>query len=179
MEAIRCVVTGHDQGGRAVVVSDGPVEPVTLSLMPGFETIELWHTDATPALPDRLGSPGAPRYFPPPGATVFRVVTFPADGAGAPTTDVDFSAALDEAVAKLPDLVERLEPDAPGMHTTDTVDYAIVLDGPIDLELDDGATTTIAPGTVVVQCGTRHGWRNRSGRPVRVAFVLIGATPAP
>ena len=178
MEPVRRIVTGHDDRGRAVVVSDAPVPPLTLSLMPGFETIELWHTDDTPAMPDRLGEPGAPRYFPPTGGTVFRVVTFPPDATGVPAADLDLTAALDEAVAKVPDLVERLEPDAPGMHTTDTVDYAVVIDGEIDLELDDGATVSVGAGSVVVQRGTRHGWRNRTDRPVRVAFVLVGATPA-
>ncbi len=182
MEPIRRVVTGHDERGRAVVTDDGPVEPVTLSLMPGFETIELWHTDTTPAMPADLGGPGIPHYFPPPGGTVCRIVTFPPDapgggGAGAMDT-ASFAAALDEAQAKVPDLVARLEPDNPGMHTTDSVDYGIVLEGELELELDDGATTTVTPGTVVVQRGTRHGWRNRSGRPARVAFILVGATPA-
>ncbi|MGC8463527.1 MAG: cupin domain-containing protein [Acidimicrobiales bacterium] len=176
MEPIRRVVTGHDGAGRAVVVDDGPVEPTTLAILPGFETIELWHTEGTPAMPHALGSAGIPRYFPAPGGTVFRVVTFPPDGEPAPA-GLDVSAALDEAQAKVPDLVARLEPDHPGMHTTDSVDYAIVLDGELDLELDEGATTTVRPGTVVVQRGTRHAWRNRSDRPVRVAFVLVGATP--
>ncbi len=177
MEPIRRVVTGHDETGRAVVVADGPVEPTTLSLLPGFETIELWHTEGTPAMPEALGAAGVPHYFPAPGGTVFRVVTFPPDGTSAPS-DLDVGAALEEAQAKVPDLVARLEPDNPGMHTTDSVDYAVVLDGELDLELDDGVTTTVRPGTVVVQRGTRHAWRNRSGRPVRVAFVLVGATPA-
>jgi len=46
------------------------------------------------------------------------------------------------------------------------------------LELDDGATTTVRPGTVVVQRGTRHGWRNLTDRPARIAFILVGAVPA-
>ncbi|MCC5951046.1 MAG: cupin domain-containing protein [Acidimicrobiia bacterium] len=178
MEPIRRVVTGHDEGGRAVVVDDGPVEPITLSLLPGFETTELWHTNETPAMRDDLGSPGAPTYFPPPGGTVLRVVTFPPDSSGMLAPDFDFAAALDEANEKVPDLVAKLEPDNPGMHTTDSVDYGIVLEGELDLELDDGVTTTVRPGTIVVQRGTRHAWRNRSDRPARMAFVLVGATPA-
>ena len=172
------MVTGHDGDGKAVGVEDGPVEPVTLSLLPGFETIELWHTDGTPAMPEDLGAPGAPRYFPQAGGTVARVVTFPPDGAGLYAPDFDFDAAVAEATEKLPDLVAKLEPDNPGMHTTDSVDFGIVLEGELDLELDDGATVTVRPGTVVVQRGTRHAWRNRTDRPARGAFVLVGATPA-
>jgi mannose-6-phosphate isomerase-like protein (cupin superfamily) len=178
MEPIRRVVTGHDEQNRAVVVEDGPVDPVTLELMPGFETIELWHTDTVPSMPEELGGAGVPHYFPPAGGSVFRVVTFPPEAQSELAPDLDFAAALDEAQAKVPDLVARLEPDHPGMHTTDSVDYAVVIDGEIELELDDGVTTTVRPGTVVVQRGTRHGWRNRTDAPVRVAFVLIGAMPA-
>jgi len=178
MEPIRRVITGHDVDGRAVVVDDGPVEPVTLSILPGFETIELWHTDDTPAMPDQLGSPGVDHYFPPMGGTVFRIITFPPESDGAPSPELDLVAGLEEAQAKVPELVARLEPDHPGMHTTDTVDYAVVLEGEVVLELDDGATTTVRPGTVVVQRGTRHGWRNLTDRPARIAFILVGAVPA-
>jgi len=171
------------------------VEPVTLSLLPGFETIELWHTTATPSMPDDLGAPGVPDYFPAPGGTVFRVVTFPPDPRGdeaeAGTTEpgeeaataggvpaLDVAAALEEAQTKVPALMARLEPDHPGMHTTDSVDYAIVLDGELELELDDGTLVPVRPGTVVVQRGTRHAWRNRTDRAARIAFVLVGAHPA-
>jgi quercetin dioxygenase-like cupin family protein len=61
------------------------------------------------------------------------------------------------------------------MHTTDTVDYGIVLEGEVWLELDDGQQIHLHPHDVVVQNGTRHAWRNRSDKPVRMAFVLIGA----
>ena len=177
MEPIRRVTTGH-RDGTAVVVADEEVEPITLGLLPGFETIELWHTDTTPSMPEDLGEPGAPTYFPPPGGSVCRVVTFPPDAGGITDPDFDFMAALDEANEKVPALVEALEPDNPGMHATDSVDYGIVLSGELELELDEGATTTVRPGTVVIQRGTRHAWRNRTAEPARVAFVLIGATPA-
>ena len=161
MDRIRRVTTGHDANGRAAVIADEKVDPLTLSLLPGFETIELWHTDHTPKMPEMLGGPGAPNYFPAPGGTVFRVVTFPPDSGGMASPEFDFTAALAEAQDKVPALVAKLEPDNPGMHATDSVDYGIVLEGELDLELDDGAFTTIGVGTVVIQRGTRHAWRNR------------------
>lgn len=173
---IRRVVTGHDAEGKAVVTSDEAVDPVTLSLLPGFETYELWTTEKTPSIPDETGQPGAPHYFPGPAGTVCRIVTFPPDAGGIADPDFDFGAALEEAQEKVPDLVAKLEPDNPGMHTTDSVDYGIVLDGELDLELDDGRTVTVRPGTCVVQRGTRHAWRNRTDRPARMAFILIGGT---
>ena len=177
MEPVRRVVTGHDEHGKAVFTEDDAVEPVTLSLLPGFESIELWHTDTEPAMDGGLGAPGVPHYFPPAGGSVFRVVTFPPEVGGSLPPDFDFEASMDEAVAKMPDLVARLEHDDPGMHATESVDFGVVIEGELDLELDDGATRTLRPGTVVVQRGTRHAWRNRSDRPARVAFVLLGARP--
>ena len=78
---------------------------------------------------------------------------------------VDAAVAVDVGLA---------EPD--GMHTTPTVDYAIVLDGEIWLELDEGRSTLLRRHDVVIQNGTRHAWRNKSERAATVAFVLIGAT---
>ena len=53
------------------------------------------------------------------------------------------------------------------MHTTDTVDYGIVLDGGKEIHLQQH--------DVIVQNGTRHAWRNKTQKPVKMAFVLIGA----
>jgi uncharacterized cupin superfamily protein len=58
------------------------------------------------------------------------------------------------------------------MHRTETIDYAIVLVGEIDLVLDDSVVRLHA-GDVVVQCGTNHAWSNRSGAPCTIAFILI------
>ena len=60
------------------------------------------------------------------------------------------------------------------MHATDSVDYALVLEGEIDMLLDEGEVHLRA-GDVLVQQGTNHAWVNRGTRPCRVAFVLVGA----
>ncbi len=78
----------------------------------------------------------------------------------------------------VPGLAELFEPDNPGMHTTPTVDYGVVLEGEIVLDLDAGETTLLRPGDVVVQNGTRHAWRNPGTRPATVFFVLIGTGDA-
>jgi len=64
------------------------------------------------------------------------------------------------------------EAEASGFHRTDTLDYVMILDGEITLELDQGAVA-LRSGDCVVQRGTRHAWRNRSGRPVKMAVVMI------
>ena len=60
------------------------------------------------------------------------------------------------------------------MHVTQTVDYAILLDGELWLELDDGETVHLSAGDVVVQQATRHGWRNQGEHPATIAFVMLG-----
>lgn len=61
------------------------------------------------------------------------------------------------------------------MHTTDTIDYDIILSGEIWLELDDGAKVHLKPGDCVIQNGTRHAWRSEGSEPCYMASVLIGA----
>lgn len=64
------------------------------------------------------------------------------------------------------------------MHRTNSIDYGIVLDGEIELELDGGDRRLVGPHSVIVQRGTNHLWRNPSStRYARIAFVLIEAAP--
>ena len=58
------------------------------------------------------------------------------------------------------------------MHKTETVDYAIILSGEIVAVMDEGETVMKA-GDILIQRGTNHAWANRSGKPCRIAFVLI------
>jgi hypothetical protein len=74
-----------------------------------------------------------------------------------------------------PGLLDVFEPDNPGMHTTDSVDYGICLEGEMHLELDNGQEIRLTPGACVVQQGTRHAWHNRSDKPALMCYVLIGA----
>ena len=144
----RRVVTGHDANGKAVVTFDGAV-PNTRKRPSGLVSTLLWVTDESPA--DISGSADrAAREIgiPPPGrGSIFRVVDFPpASGAN---------------------------PD-PGMHRTRSIDYAVVLEGEIDLVLDD-STVCLRTGDVLVQRGTVHGWVNRGTKTCRIAFILLDA----
>jgi quercetin dioxygenase-like cupin family protein len=65
---------------------------------------------------------------------------------------------------------------APRNHRTDSIDYAVVVSGEIDMELDD-SVVHLKAGDVVVQRGTIHNWVNRGTRPCTIAFVLIDARP--
>lgn len=170
------VVTGV-RGGKSVFISEGPVPNAHVyDSIPGFMTSVCWATAPVPQLP--IGDWEAARpgttITPPPGETRLMVVTFPPDAVMS-SPDFDPNEAELEQARHLPGLAERFEPANPGMHTTDTLDYDIVLDGEIWLELDDGAEVHLKRGDVVVQCGTRHAWRNKGTRAATMAFVLVGA----
>lgn len=171
---VRRVVTGQDASGKSVFVSDEEVEPVTLKLLPGMEIHQLWGAEETSKLPTDGTPPSQDRYYPSAGGFRWVVFTFSPESVAAPE-NIDFEAALNEAAKKLPGLVDVLEPDHPGMHTTDTVDVEVILSGEVILELDDGAEVTLRPGDTVVQNGTRHAWHNRGDVPVVIAVGLIGA----
>jgi len=68
-----------------------------------------------------------------------------------------------------------MEPDNPGMHTTDTINFEYVISGEIGLELDNGKEVQLKAGDTVVQNGTRHAWRNKGSEPCRLVVCLIGA----
>ena len=92
-----------------------------------------------------------------------------------PAGGIDRGAALAEMEALLPGLAGHMERDSPGMHTTATIDFEVVLEGEIWLELDDGAEVHLRVGDTVVQNGTRPAWRNRGSTTARMAVFLIGA----
>jgi quercetin dioxygenase-like cupin family protein len=77
--------------------------------------------------------------------------------------------------------VFRIGEIAPGgrspVHRTNSIDYGIVLDGDLDMELDGGEVVHLKSGDVVVQRGTNHAWINNSERPCRMAWILIDAHP--
>ena len=161
---IRRVVTGHSADGRAIVASDTALDALTVALLPGMEFHRLWGADVVPTFPDD-GSPyPSLTYFPPLGGFRFGLFTLPPDGV-VPATPVDTEAAQKEAEEKLPGLLAYLEPDQPGMHTTETIDFEYVVSGEVWLELDDGVEMHLRAGDTVVQNGTRHAWRNRGSDP--------------
>lgn len=110
------------------------------------------------------------------GAQVWSTAQLPADNSAEPDATL-----RQEGIAAPNGTVIRVLTIAPGhrspMHRTQTLDYGVVLEGEIQLELDAGATRTARAGDVVVQRGTIHAWENVSGRPCRIAFILIAAEP--
>jgi len=171
---VRRVVTGHDDSGRSVFASDEQVDPTTVPLFAGWEFLELWGGDATPAFPDGGEQPPHRDYFPSVDGFRFSFSVIPPEGT-APPDDLDLVAAEEEARKALPGMLDVLEPDDPGMHTTDTIDFEVILRGEVILELDDGAERLLKAGDTVVQNGTRHRWRNPGSEPCVMAVFMVGA----
>jgi quercetin dioxygenase-like cupin family protein len=113
-----------------------------------------------------------------PGATacvVWTTESFPVDNTG------DGDEGLRKVGTTLKNgTVFRVIEFAPGVaprnHRTDSIDYAIVLSGEIDMEIEDSVVHLNA-GDVLVQRGTIHNWINRGNKPCVMAFVLIDAKP--
>ncbi len=169
-------MTGHDETGKAMVVSDAPPVHTQLIGGPGGPTFfEIWRTQHTPAIihaqPGALDEEGL--VLPPPKqGTRLRVIEFPPEGeeirklSGADAAD-KFRSMGDEKAS-----TSAAGAPHPLMHRTQTIDYGIVLEGEITLVLDHDEVSLQA-GDIVVQRGTNHAWANRSAHICRMAFILI------
>jgi hypothetical protein len=167
----RRIVTGHDANGRSVFVSDGPAPKIlSVAERPGYHVANFWSTKATPTpidAPDDIA--GHVGIGPPRNGNVLRVIDFPPEAADPEVRARAMRATFQSLYG---DADHRPESGHPGMHITETVDYAIILEGEIVAILDEGETVMKA-GDILVQRGTNHAWANRSGKPCRVCFVLI------
>lgn len=173
--SIQRVITGHDESGKAIIISNGPLVTVTeIKAIPGTVFHEVWCTAQTPAHIGNTPDPsvGALSLPPPKSGTRIRFVDIP------PDTE-DFlkggAAIMNEAFTQIGDAgastVTSNSPH-PLMHRTESIDYGIVIEGELTLVLDD-SEVELRPGHVVIQRGTNHAWANRSGKPCRMLFVLI------
>jgi naringenin degradation protein FdeH len=170
----RRIVTGHDADGKAIAIFDGPIASRQRS--PGGNALTmLWVTAESPV--DVAGSAdraetkvGVP---PPPNGSIFRIVDFPPAAAG--SAPVDHHAVL---IGMGIDPATQGYMRHPHTHRTRSVDYAIVLDGEIDMLMDD-TEVHMKAGDVLVQQGTNHAWVNNGTKPCRIAFVLIDAKVPP
>ena len=157
---------------------EGPAPAVFQVASGATRVTELWETRETPA--DNSGAREVtdhPMRLPPPkNGSSFRIVEYPPDAVRLAALQSKGATAHDTARDGY--VRDYSHARHPGFHKTDTIDYAIVLDGEIWALMDDGERLMRA-GDVLIQRGTNHAWSNRTDKPVRVAFVLIDAKPAP
>src|ERR1700676_5346001 len=171
----RRIVTGN-VNGKSVVQSDEPMQAYEFKTVPGYEHTLIWVNPTTPDLSKQQRFDRYPdTVVPGPGGTSLHFVTFP-PGSVFADPSFDGEAAQEEALIRLRGLADHFEKEDPGMHKTNTVDYAIVYDGEIWMELDNAKTVHLNKGVVVVKIGSRHAWRNRGTKPVTMLFFLNGAT---
>jgi hypothetical protein len=169
---VRRVVTGFDNKGRSTIVSDGP-SPAIKSVpgRPDYYSTNVWRTGAAPVditEPDLIE--GHVGVSPPENGTVLRVIDFPPE----PKDPEERARQLAASFGKIFDDADTSHGSEihPGMHQTDTVDYAIVLEGEIVAVLEE-TETALKTGDILIQRGTNHAWSNHSGTSCKVAFILI------
>lgn len=175
LEKLRRVVTGHDAEGKSIVVIDGPPGSFVGSGAAGLG--QIWVTEGAPA--DNSGSRDLAdrpmRLQPPDNGTSVLFFMIPPQDNNASTGQLEEEQA--ETFKALD--AEDCRPDTsrhPGMHTTRTVDYVILLEGDVTLLLEK-QEVRLKPFDVVVQRGTNHAWVNNGNKPALLLGVLIDAKP--
>lgn len=176
---VRRVVTGHNDDGLAVILSDGPAPSHFESrAIPGFGATVPWLTGPGPidhiTDADPASATSEIPSFPGVGETILRVADFPPDSVYPDDADAVIFTEIDgheEAAAGNGDGDKHF-----WFHRTDSLDYAVVLEGEITLLLDEGEAT-LSTGDVVIQRATSHAWSNRTEKVTRMLFVLIGTPP--
>jgi hypothetical protein len=170
---IRRIVTGDDAQGRSRIVEDAPAATArTVPGRPGYRSVNVWRTEAAPAPVGAPDSIAAHQGILPPGngGSILRVIDFPPEAADPAERQRQIAATFTGLFADAQH--DKRQGAHPGMHRTDTVDYAILLEGEIWAVMDEGETLMKA-GDVLVQRGTNHAWANRSKKTARIAFVLL------
>jgi hypothetical protein len=174
---VRRVVVGADESGRSVILSDGPA-PNThdFAALPGQSQTRIWRTQDVPSTTPPAEEPTTATgpVLPGVGGASFLVVRFAPDSV-AEQPGFDPVATGAEFATFASDIAAASDPDDPGMHRTATVDFCVVLDGEVWLEVDGGVQTRLTQGDTIVQIAGRHAWRNKSSRPATLAVVLTGA----
>jgi mannose-6-phosphate isomerase-like protein (cupin superfamily) len=171
-KATRLVITGHDDAGAACVAFDGGSHKILhRESRPHVALSDLWEIARVPTDLDADGRNDEPfALSPKEGGIKFRVVQFDPEHHDNPSRGgADAFAEMGAGDNHIADARH------PYMHRTETVDFAIVLEGSITMMLDH-EDVALSAGDVVIQRGTNHAWSNRGSTPCRIAFVLVSAT---
>ena len=168
---VRRIVTGIDANGRSDAEDRGLAGDATIAARPDYRNNNIWRTVGSPAPLDAADSALEQRgVLPPQGGTAIRVIDIPPK-----EKDPELRKRQTEGVRPRSSRMRRRFVACarhPGMHVTDTIDYAIVLHGELVAIMHEGETVMRA-GDILIQRGTNHAWANRSGAVARIAFILV------
>ena len=169
---VRRIVTVDKPDGTSTAIADGPSPDVSTDpARPGYAAARLWVTDRTPCpikgVTDTLHLPHT--LEPPKGGSVCRVVTFPPDSGYRDRIEERHVRAFFKAMGSPHASTYAETGPHPYMQKTNTLDFALVLDGEITLVLDL-EEVRLATGDTVVLRGANHAFSNHSDRPCTVAF---------
>jgi hypothetical protein len=163
---LRRIITGHNEEGKSIVAYDGaPIFGMN------------WVTNKCPADNKHKNDTAMQKIGlePPLNGTKFGYFLLEPEDPSMTTEELekvyaDAFAGMDASHCR-PDTSRH-----PGMHTTKTVDYIILLEGEVTLLLDEDEVE-LKPFDVVIQRGTNHAWVNKGSKPALLATILIDAEP--
>ncbi|WP_157603122.1 MULTISPECIES: nuclear transport factor 2 family protein [unclassified Rathayibacter] len=161
----RLIVTGVDDDGRSVFLSDEPTSDRLVG--DGYTRNQLWQGLEVPTPVTAPNGPGDASVIPPPPNGYGYDIT-----AFAPDSEWDYEAGYARLLAQSG--VTPEPGDAPGMHTTETIDIVSVISGEVHLLVDEGEKLLQAGDTTVIR-GVKHAWSNRSDQPCVISAVHISA----
>lgn len=163
----RLIVTGLDADGRSTFVSDGPTTDRLVA--DGYTRNHLWQASEVPTPTSAPNGPESASVIPPPPAGYNYVIT-----AFAPDSEWDYEGGYARILAESGAGDSANPDDAPGMHTTSTIDIVTVISGEACVLLETGETV-MRPGDTIIQRGTKHAWRNRNDEMCVVSAVHVSA----
>lgn len=169
---LRRVISANDENGNPVFTDDSTIQARSAEALPGVAMHHIWGADER-VLPRDGSQPSWHSHFPPTDGWRFVLLTLQPGQAAAPIDDPTESQ-LEELEEAFPGLLTTVEPGTDGMHTSETIDLVVVVDGPITLELSDSQAKELQTGDVIVQVGNVHRWVNRGTKPCVVAAVVVG-----
>jgi quercetin dioxygenase-like cupin family protein len=179
----RRIVTGHDDDGRSIVISDdAPTNIVPNPADPNRGHINFWRTDRVPVsnalFVDPMAGPACP-LPPPKGGTMFRFFQIAPEKNEAGLSAEERNRRMGQMFQAAGAAQARVDTARhPSMHKTDSVDYIVLLKGEVTALLDVGEVR-MKPFDVLIQRGTNHGWVNDGSEPALLVAVLVDAEPLP
>lgn len=161
------VSTATDSHGRPRSPRIPPIIARSAEALSGVKSHSIWGADER-VLPRDGSQPSWRSHFPPENGWGFVLLTVQPGQAAAPL-DSPNECQLKELAETFPELLAAIEPGITGMHASETFDLAVVLAGPITLELSDSLAKELNTGDAIVQVGNVHRWVNRGAEPAVVA----------